>query len=290
MNKLHPQLWEIVVKSYAFAHGDHFYLETLLQTLQLSIQFNGIKDRREFPAKQEYLAFLRSLPQHDALIIVQDFLDDDSIQRLKFDNWNEFGDFVKTWRPRLLDYLEKSGIKYNEETRTFYTLKNKPMIISSFAGKDDFISSKFDDIFYNDLKKEINNCYKAEFWTSAFILSRKMIENLVIDVLRLKFPQSGMGNLNLYYRPSDGRFHDFTVLLKNLEDKKDEYGVDKQIITEFISLVKPFRPQANSTAHSIIMECNEKKLVDAKVERMVEYLLKLKNNLINEINSTKTST
>jgi len=62
------------------------------------------------------------------------------------------------------------------------------------------------------------------------------------------------------------------------------------IVSEFISLVKTFRPQSNSSAHSIIIECDEKKLKNAKVERMIELLLKLKNNLVHESITTKTST
>jgi hypothetical protein len=111
-----------------------------------------------------------------------------------------------------------------------------------------------------------------------------MIENLVIDVLRLKFPQSGTGNISLYFRvDGGGRFHDFTILLKNLEDKIDDFGVDKHIIQQLLPLVKVFRPQSNSNAHSIIIIGDEKALLAANIERMIALLLKLKQNLIFEL-------
>ena len=77
----------------------------------------------------------------------------------------------------------------------------------------------------------------------------------------------------------DQRFNDFTVLIKNLEDKKDDFGVDKQIISEFISRVKPFRPRANSNAHSIIMISNEEDVLKYNIPIMTALLLKLWTNL-----------
>lgn len=293
MTKLHPQIWEIVLKSYRYAHDandDNSYLQDILQVLPLSIDFNPTTDRNPLHVENYLKDYLSSLPLEDSLKVIQDVLEDDNIKRMKYDNWNYFGDFVREWRDRIIKYLEKSSIKFDEENGIFRNTKNKPILMSAYPNKDDFISSKFDDVFYNDLKQEINKCCKLGLCTSGFILSRKIIENLVIDVLRLKFPANGMGNLELYYRTDGGRFHDFSVLVEKLEEKKDEFGIDEPIITEFISLVKPFRPQSNSSAHSIITEAKEQKLKDAKVERMVELLLKLKKNLIREINSTKSGT
>jgi hypothetical protein len=253
-------------------------LPKLLEALPLTADFTATED--------DLLSFLNSLSLEDGLIVVRDALEEDNIRQMDNDNWNYFGDFVKHWRGNIIRYLEQGGIKYDEANRTFYTSKNKPIVIGGSVSKPEFISSTFDDVFYNELKREINSSYRCRLFTATFVLSRKMIENLVIDVLRLKFPQNIGDNLTLYYRAKDGRFHDFTVLLKNLEEKIDDFGVDKCIIEEFMPLVKVFRPQSNSKAHSIIIVGEEKDLIDAKVERMVELLLKLKQNLINELRKT----
>jgi len=160
--------------------------------------------------------------------------------------------------------------------------------------KEELIKSQFSDLFYNNLKKEINLSYGYELFTAAFILSRKMIENLVIDVLRLKYPANIPGNLDIYFwqdpkRIQSGRHHDFTVLLKNLEEKQDDFIIDKGIIVEFLRLVKVFRPISNANAHSIIMITEEKNLLDAKIDVIVELLLKLKRNLEHEADKARST-
>ena len=54
---------------------------------------------------------------------------------------------------------------------------------------------------------------------------------------------------------------------------------NSNIITEFISLVKPFRPRANATAHSIIIVSDEDKVLNCNIPKMTALLLKLWNNL-----------
>ena len=101
----------------------------------------------------------------------------------------------------------------------------------------------------------------------------------MIEILRLKYPPNQPGNIEIYYYVKDQRFSDFTVLIKNLEDKKDDFGIDKEIISEFISLVKPFRPRANSNAHSIIITSNEEDVLTYNIQKMTALLLRLWNNL-----------
>lgn len=280
MKKLHPQIWELLIKSYKHSHEGNEYLLNLLESLPLSTEFKGVKKYR---VEDDLKEFLTSLNVDDSLLIIKDALEDDGIKKMENDNWNYYGDYVKHWRDKIIKYLEKSGINFDEKNGTFYKSGNQLDISSGFTAKVEFISSIFYDEFYNQLKKEINRSYRFKIYTSTFILSRKMIENLVIDVLRLKFPPLNEVNIDLYFRTKDGRFHDFTILLKNLEDKKHDFDVDTQIIEEFISLIKPFRPKANSKAHSIIMIGEEKELLDLKIERMVELILKLKNNLLNDL-------
>jgi hypothetical protein len=109
-----------------------------------------------------------------------------------------------------------------------------------------------------------------------------MIQDLVYEILRLKYHANTQSNLEIYYSRNENRQHDFTLLIKNLEDKKDDYGIDKDIISEFVSLVKPFRPSSNSNAHSIIRFPDEQEIVSYKVPKMISLLLKLRDNLKRE--------
>ena len=68
-------------------------------------------------------------------------------------------------------------------------------------------------------------------------------------------------------------------MLQNLEDKKKDFGIDEEIIDEFFRLIKPFRPTANSNAHSIII-CGDKDALDKlQVEKMAGLLVRIFRNL-----------
>jgi len=284
MKKLHPNIWEIIYKSYKHTHGES-YLPELLQSMPLSKEPVLNPDKN---IENQVMEFLKSMPLEDGLIVIKDALEDGSIKALIHSDWNYWGDFVRNWRGQLVTCLESNnGIIYDAEKKAFFTQGTKQTMPLAVAAKEELIKSTFDDMFYNDLKKEINQSFSCGLFTASFILSRKMIENLLIDILRLKYPtSSATGNLDLYYRvdpKAPGRFHDFTVLLKNVDDRKADFTPDTEIITEFLPLVKIFRPQSNARTHSLIIISEEKDLVDAKIDWMVELLLKLRLNLQNEI-------
>lgn len=179
---------------------------------------------------------------------------------------------------QLNNLLKETGIDYNLSTREIkittddYTL---PLPLS----KDILIDLKFGNAFYDNLKREINLVYKFGLYTSAAVLSRKLIENLLIEVLRKKYPPNKPRNLNLYYVKKKRRHHDFAILLDNLEKKKSSFGVDVDMVSKFISLAKPFRPATNATAHSIIEESNKDEIVKHKIPQMISLLKTLKENL-----------
>ena len=142
-----------------------------------------------------------------------------------------------------------------------------------------FVSVSGVDNFYQRLIKEINETYKNETYTSSLILSRKLIENLLIDLLRKKYGDKTKTAKEIYYNINNGRFHSFTYLVKNLEDKKSDFDIDKELIEEFLSLVKPFRKKANSKAHSLIYFVeNKEELMDYHLPRMVDLLLRIQND------------
>lgn len=269
--KIHPKIWRHVSKMWQQYYGDN--VKDVLYSLPLKANADGFE-------KNNQLKFLSSLSLEDSLIIFKDIIENEDVKRDKDNNWNNWGDFIKEWRPQLLSYLKENGIEYDEENKTFSLVGGEPIqILTSIRKLPEFLNIEFNEYFYNNLRDEINSTYKFGLFTSTMFLSRKLLENLVIDILRQKFPATVSGNLELYYNSSQGRFNDFTILLKNLEDKKEEFGVDEEIITEFVSLIKPFRPRANSNTHSIIIIGNEEDLLKFDVPKMSALLLRLQKNL-----------
>ena len=101
----------------------------------------------------------------------------------------------------------------------------------------------------------------------------------MIEILRKKYPQKEKGNLHIYYIQSERRFHDFRVLIKNLEDRRKDFSSDENTLSKFISLVKPFRDQANSTAHSIIESPTEDDIHKFRICEMASLLDRVRKNI-----------
>ncbi len=105
------------------------------------------------------------------------------------------------------------------------------------------------DDFYEKLIDEINRAYAYQMPMSLSITIRKLLENLVIDILRKKYSTA---NLTLYYDPSRRRFNDFSVLLQNLDAKKGDFNyITPSLDKSFISDLNRYREIGNSGAHSI---------------------------------------
>lgn len=153
--------------------------------------------------------------------------------------------------------------------------KEKP-ITKPASGKDKFLSLNVKDNFYKKLENEINLVYSTEAYTATFVLSRKLIENLVIEVLRKKYGNKTKENVEIYFSTDFARFHDFSMLLQNLEDRKSDFDMDEGIVENFISLVKPFRKKANRDAHSIVDFTDKKRdLEKYDIQQMADLLIRL---------------
>lgn len=308
MIKLHPKIFECLIKSYYYAgyYSYDYFLQTL-EVLPLTNKF-GLEQLKEqyrkklkketdgitqknleeiesiqwsLKEKQGMLyeslyGYVKSSSNEDIYRLLLVLLPDTNFKKMVFDKWNCWGENVKDWHNNLIHYLEICGIKYDSEKRQLISSEEE-LDIKKIIAKSDLIDIKFEDVFYKNLNQEINKCYKFGAYTASFILSRKLIENLVIDILKKKFPQN-QENLDIYYRTRDARFHDLTILLKNFEERKKEYGIDEQTIDEFFKLIKPFRNTANSNAHSIIVWGEKETLDKLQIEKMAGLLVKVLRN------------
>jgi len=103
--------------------------------------------------------------------------------------------------------------------------------------------------FYPDLVEDINRSYSLGIYDATLVLTRKLLENLLIDILRSKY---GTNRIRLYYRPNNGRFQNFSTLIGNFDDNQSDFehlsgGLDN----DFIDELDAFRQDANAEAHSI---------------------------------------
>lgn len=132
------------------------------------------------------------------------------------------------------------------------------------------ITSAPDD-FYVKLIEEINILYRNQFTISLSILVRKLFENLIIDILRKKYKTK---RLSLYYDSSKRKFHDFIFLLKNLDERKEDFHyITPNLDRNFIKKINKYRETGNSSAHFIDISL---KFEDMKAEKdEINYILQL---------------
>ncbi len=114
---------------------------------------------------------------------------------------------------------------------------------------NELITHEFLDTFYKKLVNEINEAYDYELYVATWVLLRKLFENLLIELLRAQFKTS---RLELYYNKPEGRHHDFSLLIDNLEINSDTFKpYTKEFNNEFLTFLNTFKERANAAAHSI---------------------------------------
>lgn len=149
-----------------------------------------------------------------------------------------------------LDFLEEEG-----EEPSGAILPNTSAHSQPFLDVDNVPSA-----FYSELIENINHCYKYGIYDATLVLTRKLLENLLIDILR---GQYGNQKINLFYRPDSKRFQDFNTLISNFEENISDFEhLSGGVNGDFIDELDAFRQNANAEAHSI-----ETNITESEIER-----------------------
>lgn len=140
------------------------------------------------------------------------------------------------------------------------------------------IGGKYPENFYDRLQDEINICFEHNHPNAAFFLCRKMIENLVFNILEKKFSK----RVDLWYDNKSKLRHKFSVLVRNLYNERANFGKPniKTYIEKFNNEVGLFRKEANTKAHYVFEYLADKKdLTKFKIKDLVQLLIKIYNNI-----------
>ena len=133
---------------------------------------------------------------------------------------------------------------------------------------------------YTDIIDEINNTYKSGFFTSMYILIRKLLENLIYDCLKKYYDTA---NIDKFFNTSKNQHHGFSTLRLNFNELIQESNfiamvdnVDQRII----DLLGEFKDTGNVNAHSLF-NFPHQNFVEEKKEEINLLLIRLKNILEN---------
>jgi len=151
--------------------------------------------------------------------------------------------------------------------RTVYIQKSKKGTVKLF----EYLKYPSKDKFEQKHIEEINKAYNCGCYTAVYILCRKVIENLIIKLLRKQFGNNG---LILYWDKSRRRFHDFKIILKNINVKADQFPESVQkAVQRLASKAAIFAKDANDKTHSLFHVATKKELDDASVDEIFELII-----------------
>ncbi len=127
---------------------------------------------------------------------------------------------------------------------------------------------------------ELNKAYTFGCNTAVFILGRKIVENLIIDILKKKYPEKVKANKELYFDTAQGRLKDFEVIIKNLKSKKSDFGTENKAVERLCDLAKVLKDDANNKTHSWyhLVE-NKKEVDDLNLKAIFEIIKKLEKEV-----------
>lgn len=129
------------------------------------------------------------------------------------------------------------------------------------------------DHFKKGHLQELNRAYTFGCYTAVFILMRKIIENLIIDILRAKYPSKKKIDRELYFDISQGRYHDFSVILKNLYDKRADFAPENTAVERLYSHAKNLKNDANDKTHSWFhLVENSKEIENLNAKQIIEII------------------
>jgi hypothetical protein len=151
--------------------------------------------------------------------------------------------------------------------------KPKPAKVSIVEDTLLDFSGLYPEVFYRRLEGEINDCYAAGLPNATLVLSRKLVENLIYNILETKYPR----DRPLWWDINHNRPRDFSLLQDTLKIKKIEFVHDqRELLDKLLDLLEPFRTEANLKAHRIMNYLESKdELGRLKTPEIVQVALKL---------------
>lgn len=164
------------------------------------------------------------------------------------------------------------------KTKTVVAVKRGPNKIPTTSGKlIDNLGSPYPQSFYAPLEQEINDAYSSNFPNATFFLSRKLIENLIFNILEKKYPL----DINLWFNTPTNSHHKLSQLITNLYSKKSDFKPNVKIYLEkFNADIGNFRKEANLKAHNVIEYLRDKsELKKYKINDLVQLLLNIYHNM-----------
>lgn len=154
------------------------------------------------------------------------------------------------------------------------SLPHLPINSEQFISIENISGSSYPGVIQN-----INQSYRLGIYDGALVLSRKLIESLLKDILRKKY---GDQRLDLYYNTNRKEIRSFYKLKENFSNNISDFKpYSDEVSSEFIQALDSIRRTANKEAHSIETNItnNEMEKYSEQIEYVVKVLFRLRENI-----------
>jgi len=126
--------------------------------------------------------------------------------------------------------------------------------------------------------REINRAYTYKCYTSTFILCRKVLENLIIRIMRGKYPEDKREHREKYFDFNRGRFLDFGILIKNLGNSSKDFGPEEKLVKRICEMASGFKETADEMTHSLYHIATKKEIDEKNFQYILNLIQKLEES------------
>lgn len=175
----------------------------------------------------------------------------------------------------VMRYLKKDDIN-SLKTVTIEKVKTNYKIRESRIIK--LANYSTDDILLNSHIKEINRSYTYKCYTSTFIICRKVLENLIIKILRKKYHKSTKEHKGKYYDFNRKRSLDFSILIKNLRKSANDFDMEKKLVQRICEKADEFKETADEMTHSLCHIATKKEIDEKNFQHILDLIQQLEKN------------
>lgn len=184
----------------------------------------------------------------------------------------------REWALELIRLLNLRGIIYNRTTNNFILRsKDHEQIIGVPSSQSDLlIKSRFEDYFYSEMIDEINGTFHLGYYIATVILIRKLFENMILDLLKDKFPPTVEENRALYFINGTGRPKDFKDLIDSLALKQNELDDGHGTVHLLLKRLKAIKDLGNKNAHKLTHMAKKDDITNLFLNESIALILRLK--------------
>lgn len=128
------------------------------------------------------------------------------------------------------------------------------------------------DILLKNHIDEVNRAYSCKCYTATFVLCRKVLENLILNILQEKYSGKTREDRAKYFDLNYGRNLDFGILLKNLRNSATDFIPKNKLVERICQLSECFKDEANDMTHSLYHIASKKEIDENKFQNILDLI------------------